>query len=101
MSLLCCWLIPISLMQECFTSALQEKPDNAIYKKGLEMTGKAPDLYDEIQKQLTPPPRPTASNTFWFDVLGYVTVVGLLFGVSYFVSLMNPQAGGTPAPKQQ
>lgn len=63
------------------------------------MTGKAPDLYDEIQKQLTPPPRPSTTNSFWFDVLGYVTVIGLVFGVSYCVSLLNPQAGGTAAPK--
>lgn len=79
------------VLQKCFNDALAQKPDNPIYKKGLEMTKRAPELYDEIQKQLTPPPR-TNQGTFWMDVLGYVTVIGCIFGISYMVSVMSPAA---------
>lgn len=78
-------------MQKCFDDALGQKPDNPIYKKGLEMTKRAPELYDEIQKQLAPP-RAMKQGTFWMDVLGYVTVFGLIFGISYMVSVMSPAA---------
>jgi hypothetical protein len=84
-------------LQKCFDDALSQKPDNAIYKKGLEMTKRAPELYDEIQKQLAPP-RSVRQGTFWMDVLGYVTVIGLVFGISYMVSVMSPAARpATPA----
>ena len=79
-------------MQKCFNDALAQKPENPIYKKGLEMTKKAPELYDEIQKQLQPPPRSTKPGTFWMDALGYVTVIAVMFGISYMASVMSPAA---------
>ena len=83
-------------MQKCFNEALAEKPENPIYKKGLEMTKRAPELYDEIQKQLAPPPRGGSKpGTFWIDVLGYVTVIGCIFCISYMVSVMSPAARPT------
>jgi hypothetical protein len=90
-------------LQKCFKDALKEQPENPIYKKGLEMTTKAPELYDEIQKQISqpaagPPPKAAARtvSSFWFDLLGYVTVIGAIVSVSALVSMMNPQAGGAP-----
>jgi Plant specific mitochondrial import receptor subunit TOM20 len=72
------------LVQKCFNDALAQKPENPIYKKGLEMTKRAPELYDEIQRQLAPPSMATR-GAFWMDALGYVTVIGLIFGISYMV----------------
>jgi hypothetical protein len=72
-------------MQKCFNDALAQKPENPIYKKGIEMTKRAPELYDEIQKQLAPPQRSATWGMMWMDALGYVTVIGLIFGISFLV----------------
>ena len=80
-------------LQDCFSNAVREQPENDIYKKGLEMTKKAPELYDEIQKQMYPTRAPVNSGSkFWFNVLGYVTVIGAVMVVSTMVGAMNPQA---------
>jgi Plant specific mitochondrial import receptor subunit TOM20 len=89
-------------LQKCFKDALKEQPENPIYKKGLEMTAKAPDLYEEIQRQISAPTTmpakvaPRTMSNFWFDVLGYVTVIGAILSISALVSMMNPQVGGPP-----
>ena len=36
----------------CFQRALNEEPNNEIYRKALEMTDKAPGLHAELQRQL-------------------------------------------------
>lgn len=57
------------------------------------MTKKAPELYDEIQKQMFPTRAvPSGGSRFWFNVLGYVTVIGAVMVVSAMVGAMNPQA---------
>jgi hypothetical protein len=62
------------------------------------MSKKAPDLYDEIQKQLAPQPRmQVKQGTFWMDVLGYVTVFGAIFAVSVIVGMTSPAAQGAAA----
>jgi hypothetical protein len=83
------------LRQKCFRDAVDEQPENPIYKKGLDMTSKAPDLYDEIQKQINPPKRIAESSSFWFDVLGYATIIGTVLVVSAIVGMMNPQSSAT------
>ena len=92
-------------LQQCFKDAVDEQPDNPVYKKGLEMTAKAPDLYDEIQKQINPPQpiRQSAKSTFWYDVLGYVTVIGAILAVSACAGAMagaaQKQTAGTSGVK--
>jgi Plant specific mitochondrial import receptor subunit TOM20 len=83
-------------MQDCFQSACSEQPENATYKKGLEMTSRAPDLYDEIQKSMHQPPavRQAGASTFWWDVLGYATVIGGLLAVTAIVGARNQAATG-------
>ena len=36
----------------CFERALAEDPESEVYRKALEMTSKAPELHEELQKQL-------------------------------------------------
>jgi len=38
--------------KSCFRRALEEEPNNEIYRKALEMTDKAPGLHAELQRQL-------------------------------------------------
>ena len=87
--------------------ALVQQPDNEMYKKGVDMTDRAPDLYEEIQKQILQqspgmagPPQESQS-TFWFDALGWVTFVGFVMSVSMIISMSTPaQPGlGAPAPE--
>jgi Plant specific mitochondrial import receptor subunit TOM20 len=80
----------LSRLQQCFKEAVDEQPDNPVYKKGLEMTSKAPDLYDEIQKQMNPPTAIKRSgSSFWWDVAGWVTVLAGILAVSAMVGAAN------------
>lgn len=92
-------------MQKCFEKALDQQPENDVYKKGVEMTGRAPELYDEIQKQIQQQQAAhgaqmgmgaPSATTFWWDVLGWVTVAAFVFGVTTLISMNNP-AGSPPA----
>lgn len=88
------------MVQDCFASAAKEQPENAIYKKGLDMTKRAPELYDEIQKQMYPTKmRPQSRESFWFDVLGYCTIFGAIMAVSLIVGKMQTSGPAAPQPK--
>ncbi|PSC69743.1 mitochondrial import receptor subunit TOM20 [Micractinium conductrix] len=83
---------------ECFRRAVDLEPANDSYKRALEMSGKAPQLYQELQRQLqaasaggsprveprgaaSPKEKPLISD-FWYDVAGWACLVGLVFGVA-------------------
>eukprot|EP01025_Chloroclados_australasicus_P016797 TRINITY_DN18571_c0_g1_i4.p1 TRINITY_DN18571_c0_g1~~TRINITY_DN18571_c0_g1_i4.p1 ORF type:complete len:213 (-),score=21.16 TRINITY_DN18571_c0_g1_i4:432-1070(-) len=92
--------------KDCFSTALEQAPENNIYQKGLEMTQKAPELYDEIQKQLnqstTRASAPKTESTFWWNFLGYATVICGVLGVNLCIQMMSPAAGNpAPATKSQ
>ena len=79
---------------------MAEQPNNAIYKKGLEMTSKAPDLYDEIQRQLNPSgsrQAPSSNRAFYMDCLGYATIACVVIGLAFVAAAINPQAAGGAA----
>jgi len=77
--------------KSCFRRALDEEPNNEIYRKALEMTDKAPGLHAELQRQLAEQAaqqqafqsgmhgqmgggsKPGAENEFWWDVAGWVS----------------------------
>ena len=83
------------LVQKQFEKAVKLDPGNTVYKKGLDMTEKAPSLYDEIQKQINGSAKPAAAPTksrFWFDVLGYATVVVGVILVSSYVGRVQTAA---------
>jgi tetratricopeptide (TPR) repeat protein len=91
---------------DCFQKAVDQEPTNESYKRALEMSSKAPQLYEELQRQLQAAgaslgsPRgegggssggrggaggglktePVISD-FWYDVGGWVTLVALGFGI--------------------
>jgi hypothetical protein len=88
------------VVQDCFASAVKEQPENAIYKKGLDMTRRAPELYDEIQKQMYPSKfRPQNKGWLWFDVLGYVTVLGTIMTVAIVVGRLSASAAAAVQSK--
>lgn len=91
---------------DCFQKAVDQEPSNESYKRALEMSSKAPQLYEELQRQLQAAgatmggsPRgesgPSGSGSargsagrnqplisdFWYDVAGWVALVGIGFGI--------------------
>lgn len=88
---------------DCFKKAVEFEPTNDSYKRALEMSSKAPQLYAELQKQLQAAggamgggegrkasggdaaagnrKEPMISD-FWYDVAGWVVLVGIGFGVA-------------------
>lgn len=85
---------PCADMQKQFEKAVKLDPGNSVYKKGLDMTEKAPSLYDEIQKQINHGARPAAEagTSPWFKVLGYATVILGILVVSTVVGKQSQQA---------
>ena len=91
---------------ECFEKAAAMDPTNESYKRALEMSSKAPQLYAELQKQLeaanenamlaaneksdkkklTDGKSQSSGVTYWsdttYDVLGWVCLVGIGFGIA-------------------
>ncbi|KAL4442114.1 hypothetical protein ABPG77_011375 [Micractinium sp. CCAP 211/92] len=84
---------------ECFRKAVDLEPANDTYRRALEMSSKAPQLYNELQRQLqaagaaessprAAEPRsaskqkPSGSSEFWYDVAGWACLVGIVFGVA-------------------
>lgn len=83
---------------DCFKKANEFEPHNESYRRALEMSNKAPQLYAELQKQLQAAAaagspvgeqaKPAASqkepliSDFWYDVAGWVVLVGIGFGVA-------------------
>lgn len=85
---------------DCFQQAVDMEPNNESYKRALEMSAKAPQLYAELQKQLAianaqggsaavesskanakVESKPMISD-FWYDVAGWVCLVGIGFGIA-------------------
>ena len=98
---------------DCFQQAVDQEPSNESYKRALEMSSKAPQLYEELQRQLQAAgaslggsPRaesgPSGSgrggagrkqpfmSDFWYDVAGWVTLVALGFGIVGLSSRTGP-----------
>lgn len=96
---------------DCFKKAVEIAPANETYKRSLEMTAKAPVLYQELQRQLIasghipapegeegPAPSGAAAarsprarqatakapgiSDFWYDVGGWATLLAIGFGVA-------------------
>ena len=97
----------------CFERALAEDPESEVYRKALEMTSKAPELHEELQKQLHASQvgggggtsssgggggggvgggGQQAKSEFWWDVAGWVALSAVVVGV---VALSR----GGPTPK--
>jgi tetratricopeptide (TPR) repeat protein len=92
----------------CFQHALDEEPNNELYRKALEMTEKAPSLHQELQKQLASQQvilgsGPTVAtgnaakrpkkkdNDFKYDVLGWIVLaVGVIAWMGMTKSSMPP-----------
>lgn len=84
---------------DCFQKAADMEPTNESYKRALEMSAKAPQLYAELQKQLqaagaagggyseAAKPQPEVAkqpliSDFWYDVAGWACLVGIGFGIA-------------------
>lgn len=84
---------------DCFQKAVDMEPNNESYKRALEMSAKAPQLYAELQKQLAAANAPgggaaESSKTqstgasqplisdFWYDVAGWACLIGIGFGIA-------------------
>ena len=97
---------------DCFEKAVGMDPENESYKRALEMSSKAPQLYAELQKQLEAANESAmmsdrvdkktsgalngkngkngknggATDGYWsdttYDVLGWVTLVAIGFGIA-------------------
>ncbi|KAH7421492.1 hypothetical protein KP509_13G060400 [Ceratopteris richardii] len=86
----------------CFQRALEEEPNNELFKKAVEMSGKAPDLHQELHKQLSQSqqvstssfdrsaaPKKKSSSDLKYDVLGWVVLaIGLSLWMKF--GLPNP-----------
>lgn len=101
----------------CFRKAVELEPSNESYRRALDMSGKAPQLYQELQRQLQAasagggsggmsgpgsprggdprgaPKQKALISDFWYDVGGWVCLVGLVFGVA---ALSRTSAAGGP-----
>ena len=89
---------------DAFKKAVDQEPGNESYKRALDMSAKAPQLYLELQRQLAAAgagmggsPRAEAApsgrggtatkkrqfvSDFWYDVAGWGVLVGLAFGIA-------------------
>lgn len=91
---------------DCFQKAVDQEPANDSYKRALEMSSKAPQLYEELQRQLQAAgaslgsPRGAEGSAgsaggragggmkqeslisdVWYDIGGWVALVALGFGI--------------------
>eukprot|EP00887_Chlorella_sp_A99_P002576 scaffold6.g2576.t1 len=84
----------------CFKKAVEQDPTNDSYRRALDMSSKAPQLYQELQRQLaaqhggsprgageggrggaTAQKKKPLISDFWYDVGGWVVLVGLGLGL--------------------
>lgn len=97
---------------DCFKDAVKQEPSNDSYKRALEMSSKAPQLYLELQRQLqaagaslggSPRAEPSRGQAqknkpmisdFWYDMAGWGMLVALGFGI---VALSRTSAGTAPS----
>lgn len=92
----------------CFEKASQLDPDNDVYHKAVEMTKKAPELHAQLHAQMRAQQeeermpdgdgrKPAKEGgDFWWDVAGWVTLIGL--GVGVFTMSKNSAAAVAPPP---
>lgn len=110
---------------DAFKRAVEHEPNNDSYRRALEMSSKAPQLYEELQKQLqaaavgsgaigggSSSSRGSASGEktqgqgqkekglssigdFWYDAAGWVVLIGLGIGIA----ALSRSAAGTVPPK--
>jgi tetratricopeptide (TPR) repeat protein len=89
---------------DCFQKAVDQEPTNESYKRAMEMSSKAPQLYEELQRQLQAAGASLGSprggegsggssgrgggmrqepmiSDFWYDVGGWVALVAIGFGI--------------------
>lgn len=86
----------------CFQRALEEEPNNELFKKAMEMSAKAPDLHQELHKQLSQQvttgsssgraaapkgSQKKGSSDLKYDVLGWII---LAFGLSLWMKVGLP-----------
>lgn len=89
---------------EYFKAARDLEPSNDIYLRAIDVTQKAPEIYDQLQVQMTSlggspdiglnldegpsaammdgpfdgkPPKKSKSEDFWWDVAGWVCLIGI------------------------
>lgn len=98
---------------KCFHQALDEEPHNELYKKALEMSAKAPDLHQELQKQLMAQQavlgstsgsglgsaakgqKKNKSSDLKYDVLGWIV---LAVGVFAWIGMAKSAMQNAPPP---
>jgi tetratricopeptide (TPR) repeat protein len=106
---------------DAFKRAVEHEPENESYRRALEMSTKAPQLYQELQRQLQAAgaggpsgsprsegaggsssggrtgqgQRGAGASEFWYDMAGWVVLVGLGVGIA---ALSRSSAAPT-APK--
>lgn len=96
---------------DAFKKAVEQEPNNDSYRRALEMSTKAPQLYEELQKQLQAAAAGNGSSTglgglstekgsasgdklqqsqkgiagvsdFWYDIAGWGILIGLGLGIA-------------------
>ena len=95
--------------KSCFRRALDEEPNNEIYRKALEMTDKAPGLHAELQRQLAEQAaqqqtfagapggvgggmggdKPDGGDDFYWQVAGWVTFAAIATSWLVMANMQN------------
>jgi tetratricopeptide (TPR) repeat protein len=95
--------------KSCFRRALDEEPNNEIYRKALEMTDKAPGLHAELQRQLAEQAaqqqayagahggmgggmgggKPDGDDDFYWQVAGWVTFAAIATSWLVMANMQN------------
>eukprot|EP01024_Parvocaulis_polyphysoides_P037669 TRINITY_DN3361_c1_g1_i1.p2 TRINITY_DN3361_c1_g1~~TRINITY_DN3361_c1_g1_i1.p2 ORF type:complete len:210 (-),score=45.04 TRINITY_DN3361_c1_g1_i1:234-863(-) len=96
--------------KEVFEKAKDKEPDNQAYSKAVEMTGRAPQIWHEIQSQLQQMDsrggrasakkpekkgKKSAISDWYWDAMGWVCLVGIVVGLGYLGRNYQP-----PMPPQ-
>eukprot|EP01024_Parvocaulis_polyphysoides_P006982 TRINITY_DN1207_c1_g1_i1.p2 TRINITY_DN1207_c1_g1~~TRINITY_DN1207_c1_g1_i1.p2 ORF type:complete len:234 (-),score=44.25 TRINITY_DN1207_c1_g1_i1:331-963(-) len=99
--------------KDVFEKARDKEPDNQAYNKAVEMTGRAPQIWHEIQAQLSQMERQGGqsriggkkgdkkakksmlSDWYW-DAMGWVCLVGIIVGIGYLGRNYQPPQMSMP-----
>ncbi|XP_031481528.1 mitochondrial import receptor subunit TOM20-like [Nymphaea colorata] len=99
---------------QCFQQAVEEDPDNEIYLKSLELTARAPELHQEVHKQVQYQQAATSAsassnlkgvkkkknNDLKYDIFGWIILaVGIVAWVGMAKSHMPPAPPPPPPPR--